>query len=527
MPRQVRVDCTPAAWGARETTVAVAVSNGWRAKRCRVYWWQQCCVTNKSQTVLPFNAELLQRYDTPGPRYTSYPTAPQFRNDFGAAELALHAGRSNEQSIARRLSLYMHVPYCFSPCFYCGCNRVITRDFAKGKVYVERLVRELELVATLFDPHRELIQLHMGGGTPNFLSPTEIATLLDGARRRFRFSEAANRDFSIELDPRFVNAGDVAAYAALGFNRASLGVQDFDPDVQRAVNRAQSVVQTELVVADCRAAGMRSVNIDLIYGLPKQTLAGFGRTLQTVLAMRPDRVATYGYAHLPDMFKAQRQIDSRELPNPETRLALLQLAIQELSAAGYLYIGMDHFALPTDDLAVAQAEGWLHRNFMGYTTHADTDLIGVGVSAISHIGDSFSQNPRDLPTWEASIDADQLPVWRGMAMSADDVIRAQVIQQIMCRGQIVIDAVERAHNIDFSSYFADALKQLRPLMRDGLVVVAGKRIKATPRGRLLLRRIAMCFDSYLAKSAALVGEPNESVAASASSGSTPRYAAAV
>ena len=445
----------------------------------------------------PFDADLLRRYDRPGPRYTSYPTAPQFHGGFGEAELREQARRSNADPIPRRLSLYAHIPYCFSPCFYCGCNRIITRDLQRGERYLERLLREIEMMAPLFDRDRDVIQLHFGGGTPNFLSPAQLGRIIDSLDRNFHFSRDPSRDFSIELDPRFIGEGDIAALARLGLNRASLGVQDFDPVVQQAVNRVQSVEQTLGVIDACRAAGMRSINVDLIYGLPRQNLSGFERTLDTVLRVRPERLAIYGYAHLPSLFKPQRQIVEADLPEAETKLAVLQLAIEKLSAAGYRYIGMDHFAVPDDDLARAQERGELHRNFMGYTTHAESDLVGLGVSAISHIGDSFSQNPRDLPSWEMAIDAGRLPVWRGLQLSGDDVLRADLIQALMCQGEVRIGAFEDRHDIDFHEYFAESLAQLAPLQADGLVEVDAGRIAVTSRGRLLLRIIAMCFDRYL------------------------------
>ena len=446
---------------------------------------------------LAFSADLLRRYDRPGPRYTSYPTAPQFHAGFGERELREVATASNGDPIPRRLSLYVHVPFCESPCFYCGCNRIITRDKARGEAYLARLYREIALTAGLFDRDREVIQLHFGGGTPNFLSPAQLRDVVDTLRSHFRFSDAADRDISIELDPRFVDADDIAALGRIGFNRASFGVQDFDPAVQEAVNRIQSVEQTRVVIDACRANGFRSVNVDLIYGLPNQTPDGFARTLDTVAQMRPDRVAVYGYAHMPHLFKPQKQLDASLLPSGETKLALLQLAIEKLTAAGYLYIGMDHFALPDDELALAQARGGLHRNFMGYTTHADSDLVGLGVSAISHIGDSFSQNPRDLPSWQAALDEGRLPVFRGMRMNEDDQLRADLIQQLMCQGEIPVAALERRYAIDFAEYFALALDRLAPLAEDGLVRVEEQRIVVTSRGRLLLRNIAMCFDHYL------------------------------
>ncbi len=452
-------------------------------------------------TIPPFDAELLRRYDMPGPRYTSYPTAPQFTSSFGEPQFREHAKRSNTDPIPRQLSLYLHIPYCFSPCFYCGCTRIITRDFGRSGPYLERLLREAEEVSRLFDRDRDVIQLHLGGGTPNFLRPSQIADLIDGLGRQFHFSRSAERDFSIEIDPRLIQDGDIAAYAALGLNRASLGVQDFDPAVQQAVNRIQSVEQTLATIEDCRRAGFRSINVDLIYGLPKQTLEGFAKTLDTILKVRPDRLAVYGYAHMPDLFKAQRQIVASDLPDPETKLKLLGLAIEKLSGAGYCYIGMDHFALPEDDLARAQAAGGLHRNFMGYTTHADCDLIGLGMSAISHIGDSFSQNARDLPSWESALDQGKLPTWRGMILDSDDVLRGDIIQQLMCRGEIDIPSVEDRYEIEFERYFEDSLRKLPRLVADGLAEVEPTRIAATSRGRLLLRMIAMCFDRYLTQSA--------------------------
>ncbi len=447
-----------------------------------------------------FAADMLRKYDLPGPRYTSYPTAPHFGTHFDATMLREYIRRSNAEPIPRALSLYVHVPYCFSPCFYCGCNRIITRDRSKGRTYVDRLLREIAMVGPLFDRDREVVQLHFGGGTPNFLDPHELGEILAAVRSNFHLNDFSQRDFSIELDPRYVPEGYVAACNELGFNRASLGVQDFDPEVQRAVNRFQSVDQTVRVVDNCRAAGWRSINIDLIYGLPKQTVAGFERTLNSVLAIRPDRLAVYSYAHMPRLFKPQRQIHRADLPAAEEKLRLLQLSIEKLTAEGYVYIGMDHFALPDDELARAQTSGTLHRNFMGYTTHADCDLIGLGVSAVSHVGDSYSQNGRDLPAWEIAVDHGQLPVWRGRHLDFDDVVRADVIQRLMCQGEIDIASLERRHAIEFRTYFADALARLRPLSADRLVTVDEQRIVATSRGRLLLRIIAMCFDRYLYES---------------------------
>ena len=445
----------------------------------------------------PFDADLLRRYDRPGPRYTSYPTAPQFTNTFTAQDLRDVIRHSNEDPIPRALSLYVHIPFCVSPCFYCGCNRIITRDFSRGDAYLEHLKKEIDMMAPLFEKDREVVQLHFGGGTPNFLSPEKIAELLAFIRQAFNFNTSQDQEISIELDPRHVNEADIAALARMGFNRASFGVQDFDPAVQAAVNRIQSVEQTLAVMNACKAEKFRSVNIDLIYGLPNQSVAGFSKTLDIVTDARPDRIAVYSYAHMPQLFKPQKQLDATLLPTGETKLALLQTAIEKLSQAGYCYIGMDHFALPEDELARAQASGSLHRNFMGYTTHADTDLLGLGVSSISHIGDSFSQNPRDLPSWEMAIESGRMPIWRGMHLSQDDVVRADLIQQWMCQGEIDIAAFETRHDLDFPSYFREDLKHLQTLAADGLVEINNKYLRASSRGRLLLRIIAACFDRYL------------------------------
>jgi oxygen-independent coproporphyrinogen-3 oxidase len=450
-------------------------------------------------TMPPFDAALLKRYDRPGPRYTSYPTAPQFTGAFKEAQLREQARRSEELAGSPRpISLYVHIPYCTSPCFYCGCNRIITHDEAKGALYLRHLQREIALAANLFTRRREVVQLHLGGGTPNFLRPRQLAELISTLKNHFNFStDLESRDFSIELDPRFLLDDDIERLRYVGFNRVSLGVQDFAPEVQRAINRIQSVEQTLATIEACRASGFRSVNVDLIYGLPLQTVAGFTRTLDTLLAVRPDRFAVYGYAHMPRLFKAQRQIESQQLPDATTKLHLLQSAIEKLGSAGYEYIGMDHFALPEDELARARRKGTLHRNFMGYTTHADCDLLGLGVSAISHIGASFSQNARDVRTWEQELQEGHLPVWRGLRLDTDDELRADIIQQLMCQGQLNISAVEHAYGIDFASYFADSLERLEPLVQDGLVTVVGNYICATPRGRLLMRVIAMCFDRYI------------------------------
>ncbi|MEI7037911.1 oxygen-independent coproporphyrinogen III oxidase [Fulvimonas yonginensis] len=448
-----------------------------------------------------FDPGLIARYDTSGPRYTSYPTAPQFRPDFGETDLRAAVRASNEEPIPRPLSLYVHVPFCMSPCFYCGCNRVITRETAKADRYLERLYREIELVAPLFDRDRPVRQLHFGGGTPNFLDAPRMRELMESLARHFAFVQAPSREFGIEIDPRFADGAYMHVLGELGFNRVSVGIQDFDPAVQQAVNRTQSVAQTREVLAAAREAGFASTSVDLIYGLPRQTLEGFGRTLEAVIELAPDRVAVYGYAHLPQLFKAQRQLDATALPDPATRLALFGRALERLTAAGYAYVGMDHFARADDELVRAQRAGTLQRNFQGYSTHGDCDIVGLGVSAIGRIGQSYSQNARDLAGYYAALDAGRLPVARGLYLEEDDVIRRAAIGQLMCQGELDMALFGARYRLIFAEYFAAELRRLRPLAADGLVTIEGRTIRVTPRGRLLLRIIAMCFDAYLERDA--------------------------
>lgn len=440
---------------------------------------------------------LVARYDVAGPRYTSYPTAPQFRRDFDAAALRAAIAASNEEPIPRPLSLYVHVPFCLSPCFYCGCNRVITRDVSKADRYLERLYREIELMAPLFDRDRPVRQLHFGGGTPNFLDLPRMGELMESLARHFSFSLSGPREYGIELDPRFADGDYVRGLGELGFNRLSVGIQDFDPVVQEAVNRIQSVAQTRAVLEASRAAGFASASVDLIYGLPRQTLDGFDRTLTEVIGLSPDRVAVYGYAHLPALFKAQRQIDAAALPDAATRLALFGRALERLTAAGYVYIGMDHFAKADDELARAQRAGTLQRNFQGYSTHGECDIVGLGVSAIGRIGDSYSQNARDLTGYYAALDVGRLPIARGLALDEDDVIRRELISELMCHSELDKRIFGGRHRLLFDEYFVADLVRLQALADDGLVTVDERWIRVTPRGRLLLRVIAMCFDTYL------------------------------
>jgi oxygen-independent coproporphyrinogen-3 oxidase len=449
-----------------------------------------------------FDPQLIARYDVAGPRYTSYPTAPQFHDGFGEAALRRAAHDSNERG--GPLSIYVHVPFCFSPCFYCGCNRVITRDARKATQYLDYLEKELALLGPLFERGREVRQLHLGGGTPSFLDIDHMQRLFEMLARHFDMQQSKGREWGIEIDPRDVDAAYIRQLGRLGFNRISVGIQDFDAAVQKAVNRVQSVAQTAEVLNAARDSGFTSASVDLIYGLPRQTLDGFDRTLDEVIALSPDRLAIYGYAHLPHLFKAQQRIDDGDLPDAATRLALLGQAWEKLGAAGYVYIGMDHFARADDELARAQHAGTLQRNFQGYSTHGDCDIVGLGVSAIGRIADSYSQNARDLVSYYEALDAGELPVKKGIELTRDDLVRRQLIGELMCHGTLNMRAFGETRGLRFETYFAQDLDRLQPLVEDGLVARHGDDIQVTPRGRPLLRNIAMCFDAYLGKS---VGTP--------------------
>jgi oxygen-independent coproporphyrinogen-3 oxidase len=445
-----------------------------------------------------FDPGLLTQYDIAGPRYTSYPTAPHFQSNFGASDYRQHALTTNEDPVPKPLSIYVHVPFCQSPCFYCGCNREVTRDINKADVYLTYLTREIKAQSKLFDRDRRVLQLHLGGGTPNFLSTEQLTELIDTLRIEFNFEHQDLREFSIELDPRWISPEQVRTLALLGFNRASLGVQDFDPAVQEAINRVQSIAETQAIIAAARASGFRSINLDLIYGLPKQTLASFRSTLERVCHIKPDRIALYSYAHLPNIFRAQRHILTEDLPSPAIKLSLLGAAVEILGKAGYHYIGMDHFALSNDDLTIAQKNHTLQRNFQGYSTHAECDLIGLGVSAIGHIGDSYAQNFRDLKSYYDAIDSGHLPIAKGVVLTTEDTLRAQVIQALLCHGEVDFITLEQRYpGLSFEDHFAYELGRINRLAQDGLVDVSTTHIRVTPRGRLLMRVIAMAFDTYL------------------------------
>lgn len=455
---------------------------------------------NYPASELVIDPVLIRRHDVSGPRYTSYPTADRFVEAFGAAELRQWLGKRNIGGISQPLSVYVHLPFCENVCYYCGCNKVVTRDHGRSAKYIQYLEKELALLAPHLAGNTRICQLHWGGGTPTFLAREEMTCLMRALDATFE--RASDFECSIEVDPRHSSPGTMEFLAKLGFNRVSLGVQDFDPDVQKAVHRIQPEEMTRRVVAEARANGMRSVNFDLIYGLPKQTLDSFNRTLDRVIELAPDRIALYSYAHLPTVFKPQRRIVSADLPSAETKLQILTLAIGRLTGAGYVYIGMDHFARPDDELAIAQRQGRLQRNFQGYSTYPESDLIGLGVSAIGRIGPTYYQNQKRLDDYYAALDDGRLPVARGLELAADDLVRRAVIQALACNFRVSIESIEDAYLINFCPYFAAELNDLRRLQDEGLVDVSDEWITITPRGRLLVRIVCMVFDRYLRKAQA-------------------------
>jgi oxygen-independent coproporphyrinogen III oxidase len=449
---------------------------------------------------LEFDPDLIRRYDASGPRYTSYPTAVQFTEAFTAARYRELARASNAGDNPAPLSLYFHIPFCDTVCFYCACNKIITKNRKRAIPYLAQLFREIEMQGALFGRDRRVDQLHWGGGTPTFISHEQMRELMRVTGEHFQLRNDDSGEYSIEVDPREADAATIALLRELGFNRLSLGVQDFDPAVQKAVNRIQSEQETWAVLEAARREGFKSVSVDLIYGLPLQSLDGFATTLDKVIAVGPDRLSVFNYAHMPQLFKTQRQIDAAQLPSAEEKLAILGLTIEKLTAAGYLYIGMDHFARPGDELAVAQREGTLYRNFQGYSTHADCDLVAMGATAISKVGNSYSQNLKGLDDYAARIDAGELAVFRGVELDADDLLRREVITRLICNFELDFAAIERDFGIEFEDYFADSLHALRAFVEDGLLDLGDRRLRVLPRGRLLIRNICMQFDRYLKSS---------------------------
>jgi oxygen-independent coproporphyrinogen-3 oxidase len=448
-----------------------------------------------AQGDLRFDPDLIRKYDGFGPRYTSYPTADRFHAGFTAADYVDALAARNHAAPAQPLSLYVHLPFCNTICYYCACNKIITANRGRSAKYVRYVGHEIDIVSSLLEGDRSVQQLHWGGGTPTFLAHEEMAALMGMLRGAFAFN--ADSEVSIEVDPRKVEVATVAFLRELGFNRMSLGIQDFDPEVQKAVNRIQTEAGTRTVIEAARAEGFSSINADLIYGLPRQTIAGFATTLDKVIDLAPDRIALYGYAHVPHLFKAQRQIAVHELPAADTKLAILETAIDKLTRAGYVYIGMDHFAKPGDELAIALREGKLHRNFQGYSTRPDCDLLAFGISAIGKAGATYVQNVKTLDKYYEALDERRLPVMRGIALEDDDLLRRDVIQKLMCEFRLDYPGIERRHGIRFGERFATELAALAPLAADGLVTLAADSLEVTPRGRMLVRTVAMVFDRHL------------------------------
>jgi len=445
------------------------------------------------QTKLEWDESLLSKYNISGPRYTSYPTALEFTEDY---EQQSYLTCLNQLADNKSLSLYIHIPFCQNICYYCACNKIITKDRSKSDKYVENLIKEIGLISAQIGDNK-LRQIHWGGGTPTYLTIEQITKIMLTIRESFEVPDEDSTEISIEIDPRALDISDIKTLAELGFNRMSMGVQDFDLKVQQAVNRVQSYEMTRDMIDEARKYGFKSINLDLIYGLPFQTKRTFEQTLKLVMDISPDRISVFNYAHLPHRFKPQRRINSEDLPSAVEKLSIFEYIIENLQQNGYLYIGMDHFAKPDDELAVAQKEGRLHRNFQGYTTHEEYELIGVGVSSIGSINGHYHQNVRDIEEYYQALDKGQLPSWRGVEVNKDDLLRKRVIFDLICHFELTMSKVEQEYAIDFKQYFSNELSMLAPFIEDGLVQMASDSIQVTNRGRLLIRNICMVFDAYM------------------------------
>ena len=444
---------------------------------------------------IKWDLELIKRYDLSGPRYTSYPTAIQFDPTLSAADLVKRGQETTDTSAP--LSLYLHIPFCTHVCYFCACNKVITRNKKRARPYLDELYKEMRTLSKWYSNDRIVNQLHWGGGTPTFISDDEMRELFDHLHANFRLRDDDQGDYSIEIDPREADAARMKVIRELGFNRVSLGVQDLNVAVQEAVNRIQPIELSAEIITSARELGFRSVNVDLIYGLPHQTVDSFAETVDAIIQLSPDRLSVFNYAHMPDRFRSQSHIVGDDLPPPEAKLIILENTINQLLAAGYVYIGMDHFAKPDDELAQAQRNGQLHRNFQGYTTHSDCDLVAMGVSAISQIGDVYYQNEHDIKLYQNAVEARSEAIKRGVMLTLDDRIRRRVITQLICHFNLQPSVIEREFSIDFKSYFADAMAVIKQFAADGLVTHNGDLIEVTPAGRLLIRRICMAFDAYI------------------------------
>ncbi len=452
-------------------------------------------MTDKLHSDELFNLELIHKYDKAGPRYTSYPTAPMFHAGIGGDAYAESLARAAKSDAP--LSIYLHVPFCDTVCYYCGCNKVVTKQRERAEPYVDALLREIDMLADAVGNRRTVTQLHWGGGTPTFLSESQIRSIMARLKGRFTFADDADGEFGIEIDPRECHAGTVRVLREVGFNRMSMGVQDFEPTVQKAVNRIQTEQETLSVLEQAREYGFQSINIDLMYGLPHQSEETFNHTLSTIIDFSPDRIALFNYAHLPKMFMPQRRISEADLPSPAEKLNILKLSIDRLLAAGYVFIGMDHFAKPDDELTIAQREGKLYRNFQGYSTQADAELLGLGITSIGYVDGGFFQNVKTLDEYYVEIEAGRFPVFRGYRLSDEDHLRRHIIMRLMCDFALDFRSVEQRFDIDFAAHFSIEMDELRDLAADGLLRLDNDGFEVLPGGRLLIRNIAMVFDEYL------------------------------
>ena len=442
-----------------------------------------------------FDVDLINKYNRSGPRYTSYPTANNF-SELSLQDYQQQSALSNQRKTS--ISLYCHIPFCNTVCYYCGCNKFVTKDKSMAEPYIEALFKEVDMQSPLFDKGRLVEQMHFGGGTPTFLSGEQIIRISNKLQQSFNFS--TDGEYSIEIDPRGIDESLIESLAIAKFNRISLGVQDFDQEVQNAVNRVQSFEQTKEVIELSRKNGFESISIDLIYGLPRQSKDTFKETLESVKELLPDRISLFNYAHLPQLFKPQRRIDIEELPSPSEKLDIFQYSLEYLIGLGYVYIGMDHFALPNDPLAIAQSEGNLYRNFQGYSTHSECDIIGLGLSSIGQVADSFSQNEKNLEKYYQALESGQLPIVKGLIINQDDKIRRELIMELICHFEVSISSLEQRYSINFKNYFANSLEKLDEMQNDGLVVLTNDSIKVMDKGKLLVRNICMIFDNYLKSS---------------------------
>jgi oxygen-independent coproporphyrinogen-3 oxidase len=444
---------------------------------------------------IEISEELVRKFDKLGPRYTSYPTADRFHAGFTEQTYRSHLDLRSASASNPPLSVYIHIPFCESLCYFCACNKIITKDHPRVSEYLRYLDKEMAMVTERLGKDRKTVQLHLGGGTPTFFNADELGQLMTMLRRHFEFTPDA--ELGVEIDPRTVQPGTLAMLAGLGFNRNSFGVQDFDPEVQQAVNRIQPLAMVEQAVTESRKSHFQSVNADLIYGLPKQSLESFSRTLDSLIRVSPDRIALYNYAHLPGRFKAQRLIVAQDLPSAELRLQIFLMSMRRLLDAGYVYIGLDHFSKPDDELNKARLDKSLHRNFQGYTTRSECDLIGLGVSAISKVGTSYSQAVRTVSAYYQHLDSGQLPIEKGFELNHDDVMRRDIIMTLMCSAPLEFETIKQRYGIDFNTYFASELERLKPYEEADLITIDASAIRVTPKGRLFVRASGMVFDKYL------------------------------